>query len=105
RRSSDLKLEVSLLVEHHQGEAGDRLRHRVDAEDRIFFHWQAAFAVALSGRLEVSDFPVPGDKGRETGDLAPVHIGLEIIGDVRKPGWIQTDILRLRDTGHDVHSV
>ena len=36
-RDGGAELEVSLLVEHHHRDAGNRLRHGIDAEDGIKF--------------------------------------------------------------------
>ncbi len=69
-----VQLKVPLLVEHHECKARDRLRHRIDAEDRILLHRQAALAVALAGDLEMRDLAVAGDERREPRDLAAVDI-------------------------------
>ncbi len=53
------ELEVALLVEHHQRDAGHRLGHRVETEDRIGAHRLAAVALEPADCLVVHHLPPP----------------------------------------------
>ena len=64
-----VELEIRLLIERHQRDRGNRLRHRVDAEDRVLTHRLAAFGIHLTNRREVRDFAATRHQGEGTGDL------------------------------------
>ena len=44
------QVERALLVQHHRRDRGDRLGHRVDAEERVRLHRQSRLDVAVTTR-------------------------------------------------------
>ena len=70
-----------LLIKHHEGDTGDRLRHRVDAKDRVLGHRRTRSDVLVAERFEVGDLAVARDHRRDAGELTVVdellHAGVE----------------------------
>ena len=62
-----VELPLAFLEQHHHRDAGDRLGHRVDAEDRVLLHRRAALQVALAGGLELHDLAVLRDHRDDAG--------------------------------------
>ena len=65
----------AFLDENHHRDAGERLGHRVDAEDVVRLEGVAGGGVAHAGRLPVDDLPAPGDQGHHTGQPPVVDVG------------------------------
>ena len=85
---------LPVLEQHHHGDAGDRLRHRVEAEDRVARHRragrQALDAVGLLGH----DLAVPRQQRRHPGD-APVRDDLRHVGvELRQPLRVEAQRFR-----------
>ena len=66
--------DAALLDEHHEGDGGDRLRHRIDAEDRVFLHRHVAFDVGEALHCRVNDLAVTVDDRVGAGETPVVHI-------------------------------
>ena len=58
-----VQLEMPFFVKHHHGDAGDRLRHGVDAEDSIKFHRFRCGDVAQAEFFKMDEFPFAGNHG------------------------------------------
>ena len=71
-----VELEAPLLVEHHDGHARDRLRHRGDPEDRVGSHRRARVSVRHAVGSEVSLAAFPRDQGDRPSDRIVVHVAL-----------------------------
>ena len=55
--------DLALFDQHHERDAGERLGHRIDAEDRVDGQRRVALDVSLADSAEVSDLAVPRDEG------------------------------------------
>ena len=77
--------DLALLDEHHRGDRGDRLRHRVDPEDGVRAHRRAGRLVAEAHGLEVGDSPLPSDQRHGARDLALGDVRLEHLPDPLEP--------------------
>jgi len=64
-----VELEASLLPQHHQPHAHDRLRHRIDAEDRILGDRPRSLDLEVALRLEVRDLSPARDEREGAGEL------------------------------------
>ena len=85
-RDRIIELEMPLLVEAHQRDRGDRLRHRVEAEDRVVGHRRFALAIRHAHRLEVGDVAVARDERLASGDLPGLDIvAVQMIGNSIEP--------------------
>ena len=51
-------LPLAFLVQHHHRDAGDRLRHREDAHDRVFLQRLAALQIGNPARAVFNDLTV-----------------------------------------------
>ena len=78
---------ATLLHQHHRGDRNDRLRHRIDAKDRVIAHRRPARA-EQADILAIGDLPVAGDQHGDAGGLLlldlPRHDGrepLQALGD------------------------
>ena len=97
------QLQRALLVEHHRGDGGDRLGHRVDAPDRVVGHRQPGLEVAQPVVGQVRDAPAPGDRDRPAREQAVVDVAAEVPVDPREPGGVEPDLPGLGvdlDQGH-----
>ena len=65
--------ELVLLDEHHDGDSGHGLGHRVDAEERPLGHRRLRFEALQPDRLEVDELAAPRDGGDGPGDLPIGH--------------------------------
>jgi hypothetical protein len=68
--------EPALLDQHHRRHAGERLRLRGDAEDRVFGHGARGLEVGPAVRLELDDTAVARHERDEAGDAALVDVAL-----------------------------
>src|SRR5712664_3256197 len=92
-----VELSASLLPQHHQPHAHDRLRHRIDAEDRMLGDWPLPLDLEVALRLEVRDFSPARDEREGAGELAGVDVTLEVIGDASEPRRRQSDFFGLHE--------
>src|SRR5262245_21622645 len=90
-----VELNASLLPQHHQPDAHDRLRHRVDAEDRIRRDRPLALDLEVALRLEVRDLAPARDEREGAGELAGVDVPLEVIADASEPRRRESDFFGL----------
>ena len=91
-----VELEHAALVELHERDRSDRLAHRIDAEDRIVGHRQAALEVSRSERRVIREMAVARDGDLATGDLAGVDVVLhEVVGDAPEPRLVESRLLRV----------
>ena len=93
-RNRVVEREAALVVVRHQGDADDRLGHRVDAEDRVLLDGDPVLDVPFAVGVEVDELPLAGDHRDDTGELAvvdhAVHCGVEF----GEAGRIHADIGR-----------
>ena len=95
------QLEHAPLVELHQGDRCDGLRHGEDAEDGVVCHRDALLAVHESQRAVIGDVPTPRHRDLAPGDLAGVHIGgAEVVGDALEAAAVHSRCVRF-----DLHGV
>ena len=71
-----IELKSPLLVQHHQRHGRYRLRHRVDAVDRVLLRWLPALGVHQPERREVCDLAAPGHQRQRAGNLPGVDVAL-----------------------------
>jgi hypothetical protein len=89
-----VQLEVAALIEAHQRHGGDRLAHRIDAEDGVVGHRLAALPVHLAERAKVGEVAVPGDRDLAAGDLAGADVvAFQVVGDAFEPGGREAGLL------------
>ena len=77
-----VELPAPVLEQHHHGDAGDRLRHRVEAENGVARQRRAGRQALDAVHLLGHDLTVPRQQRRHPGD-APVrhdfrHVGVEL---------------------------
>ncbi len=91
-----VELEVALFIEHHQRDRGDRLGHRIDAEDGVVGHRLAALQVHRPEGLAVGDLSAPGDGDLGAHDLLRADVvALEVVGDALQARGVEAGPLRL----------
>ena len=78
------ELQLALLDEHHAGDRGDRLGHRVDAIHRVCGDRERVLDVAHAIVAHVCHLAVAGDGDRVAGQPAVVHVGSEVVVDARE---------------------
>ena len=83
--------ELAVVVQHHHGYGGDRLGHRVDAEERPFGHRRAGGEILHAGRLQIADAAVPGHGRHGPGDLAGGDQLREQRRGLVEHGWREAD--------------
>ena len=76
-RDGVAELKHPAFVQLHEGDGGDRLGHRVDAEDGVFGHRLVALAVQHAERGEVGEFAAAGDQRDAAGDPAGFDVAAE----------------------------
>ena len=76
--------ELALVVQDHHSDAGHRLGHRVDPEDRIPGHGLPALAIHAAIGLEVDDLAVTRDQSGGPGDLIRIDVLLHPHSDSRQ---------------------
>ena len=67
-RDRFVKEKTSLFIKHHNSRTGNRLGHRIDAKDCIFFHRQPVFNVTHTEGFKIPRLPIAGDKRRSSGN-------------------------------------
>src|SRR5437899_12934585 len=92
-----VELKASLLPQNDQPHAHDRLRHRVDAEDRIPRDPPLSLDLEVALRLEVRDLSAARHEREGAGELASVDVTLEVIGDASEPRRRQSDFFGLHE--------
>jgi hypothetical protein len=92
-----VELQPSLLPQHHQPHARDRLGHRVDAEDRVGCDRAFALDFEMSQRLEVRDLSPAGHQRERAGQLAGVDVAPEMIADTAEACRRQSDFFGLHE--------
>jgi hypothetical protein len=68
--------DAAFLDQHHQRDAGERLGHGVDAEDRVFLQRAVALDVHAPERAAMGDLAVALDEGQRAGQFASVQVFL-----------------------------
>ena len=69
--------ELALFVEGQQSDAGDRLRHGVEAEQRVGPHRFARRQVGNAERLLIHDLATPGDRNHDPRQPPRRDVGLD----------------------------
>ena len=77
--------EVPFFVQQHGCGAGHRLRHRINAKDRVFLHGLIGFDVHLPVSFEVDHLATPREQRHHAGDLAAIDITLHGRADALQP--------------------
>jgi len=88
--------EPALLDEHHGGDRGERLGHRVQAKDRVLRHRRAGPRIALAEALEVRDLALARDEDDRTRVPTARNLGLQHLGDTRQPLRGESDVFGFR---------
>ena len=101
RDTGSVETDLPFLDQHQDGDAGDRLGHRGDAEDAVLPHRRLRLEVHHPVRLEVGDLAAPRHDGHAAGDLPGADVALDHLVDPLQPLGGQTDVLRppVRDGG------
>ena len=94
-----VELKAPLFVEHHEPDARDGLRHRVDAPDRVGGDGPAALDLEVAERLTVDDLAAPGHQGQGAGELAGVDVALPVLADAGEALGRDSDFFGLRGHG------
>ena len=76
--------QLAFFHQHQDRDAGDRLRHRRDAEDRVLAHRRLRFEIHLALRLEVRDLAAPRHHRDRAGDLAALDVALDHLVDAQQ---------------------
>ena len=77
-----VQLKQTAFPELHQRHRGDRLGHRVDAEERVVGHGAPAFDVHVAERGETGKFAAPRDGELTAGDTLGLDVVVfEVIGN------------------------
>ena len=79
------ELKLAFFVEHHCRHRGDRLAHRIDAEQGVLGHRAVVVRPAVAHRLEVDDLAVARHQRDDASELLLVHVALRHGGDVVEP--------------------
>ena len=94
-----VELKAPFFVEHHEPDARDGLRHRVDAPDRVGGDGPAALDLEVAERLTVDDLAAPGHQGQGAGELAGVDVALPVLADAGEALGRDSDLFGLRGHG------
>jgi hypothetical protein len=76
-RHGGVEFELAVIDQDHGGDAGDLLRHRADAKDRIRPHRNFLVVVRKADGLQISEFAAAGDRHDKTGGIAVFGLRLE----------------------------
>src|SRR5450759_2342134 len=79
--------------QHQRADAGDRLGHRGDAEDRVRLHRQAGFDVAMADAGELGYLVMSRDEHHGPGDLASLDASSDVRAGALKPWARQSHVL------------
>ena len=79
------EIELALLDQHHGGDAGDRLGHRGDPEDRIGLQRDGFGTVAKADGSQIGDLAVARDRRNRAREGAGVDLRLLPGSDPRQP--------------------
>ena len=91
-----VEADLALLEQHHDGERRDRLRHRIDAEDRLGTDGLLAAHLGRAGIAFMGDLAAARDQQAHAGHLAGVDIvGLEVGGHRREAVCVEADFVRV----------
>src|SRR6516162_2514204 len=81
--------EQALLPEHHRRDRDERLRHRIDAPDRVALDRQPGYRIALTHRVDIADPATAGDRDLAADPEAALDIALQVVLEPLKPDWIE----------------
>ena len=95
-RDRIVQLETPLLVQHHDRRRGERLGHRVEAEDGVRRHPLLAFDVGQAARVEMHQLAAAQDHGGHPGKPAVIDQALRPAIHACQPLGRKADILRFR---------
>ncbi len=77
--------DLALFDEHHDRDAGDRLRHRGQPEQPVLRHRLLRFEVHHAARFEVGDASLARHECDGTGDVARVDVTLNGLANALQP--------------------
>ena len=90
------QLELAALVQRQERDARDRLRHRIDAEDRVFGYGPTPLEVPRTERAEVADLATPGNRNLTTRDLPGDNVAtVEVLSDAFESVGIEPSSIRV----------
>ena len=85
-----VQVEPPLLVEHHRGDRGHRLGHRVDPPDRVGSTGSAALDVAAPTAAHPRDLAVAPEHAEPAREPPAPHVLVEVGRDPREPGGVES---------------
>ena len=88
--------DLAFFHQHHDRHAGDRLRHRSEAEDSVLGHRPVCFEISHALRFEVRDLAATSDQRDRAGDVACVDVAAYDLGDPFQPIARKAHFLGLR---------
>ena len=71
-----VEADQALLDQHHQSHRGDRLGHRIDAQDRVLAHRLVALDVHVAGHAGVDQLALAMDHGQDARQVAAVDVAV-----------------------------
>jgi hypothetical protein len=82
--------ELAVLDQHHRSDRGDRLRHRIQTENRVRGHRQLGRDVANPEIFEVDRLPVLLDQHDGARNLAGRDLVADVVADALQPSLRKT---------------
>jgi hypothetical protein len=89
-------VESSFLPQHHDGDADDRLRHRIDAKDRVLPHRRGGARIFRSEGLEIGDLSVPHHQDHRAWYATRFNVCTKHLAETGEPVGGHADLLGLR---------
>jgi len=88
--------DLAFFRQDHRADRGERLGHRVDAEDGVLGHRSAARGISRAERLEVCDAALARDDRHRAGKLLRLDLGLQGLADPAEPIGREADLFGAR---------
>ena len=96
-RDRRIEIELALFHEHHRRDAGHRLGHRRDPEDRVGLHRHLSGAILRADCLQIGGLAVVRDGDHRTGQSALVDLRLVPRRDPLQPCRHEAGVLGVRE--------
>ena len=91
--TSPVQVQQAALEEQHHADPGDRLGHRIDAENGIGLDRPASFNIPQTAVTQVSGLAAPDDQYQVTRQHALIDIAVHALRDVLEAGGRLADCL------------